>query len=214
LKRNGRLTFESGVLQATDRRGRSGVFALTGGDGSYHIAYGDTWGDEADYALVDPSGHAVLLIDQKAFRNDDIMRLQNATGLETRATQKQPQATSDVIALVNPPYLRWAWEVSAPGGLAFALWSVTHNEIFVLGITLPALTAMVALLVLAKTSMMSQEEAAAEARQINATTDSVLADADAFLTKHGEASVPGPESSRPGGAPSTSPAGDMPPDED
>jgi hypothetical protein len=200
LKKHASLTFRQGVLEATDGRGRARAFSLSDTNGPYRFAYGDTWEGEADYALVDRSGYAVLLVDQKAFRNDDIIRLQKATGLANEGMGKQPPTRPDAIALLNPPYLKWAGSAFAAGAVAFGLWSVTHVEILVLGITLPALIIMVALLTLAKKSMMSGEEFVAESTAISADSDSALADADAYLAEHGQ-----PPESQPDDPPAQAP---------
>ncbi|MDQ1491827.1 MAG: hypothetical protein QOJ23_4341 [Actinomycetota bacterium] len=208
LKKNGHLSFHQGVLEATDPRGHAHRFDLSDGNGPYEFRYG-TWKGEADYALVDRSGHALLLVDTKAFHNDDIMRLQDATGLKFDGAESEPPTRPDTVALVNLPYLRWAMAVFGVGSVAFGLWSVTHVELLVLGVTLPALIILIPLAIFARRSMLSAEDFKADWAKIQPNVDDALAAADEYLAGHGHPPTRNP----PEGHGEQAPRTDQPPSE-
>jgi hypothetical protein len=201
LKKHACLSFHHGVLEATDPRGHTHTFDLADGNGPYEFRYG-MWEGDANYALVDRSGHAVLLVDTTAFLNEDVTRLQDATGLKFDDTETQPPTSRDTVALVNLPYLKWAMFVSGVGTVAFGLWSVTHIEFFVLGITLPALIIIVPLAIFARRSILSPDDAKAEFAKLQPEVDEALARADQYLAEH--SAIPDPD--KPGSA-SSPPAG-------
>jgi hypothetical protein len=192
LKKNARLSFQRGVLEAADGRGRTRTFTLSDGGGPYHFAYGE-WAGDADFALIDRSGEAVLVLHMADFKNDEFMKLQDATGLKAARSATRPPSRSDAFVVLSPPYLKWARWAFLPGAVAFGLWSVTHVDILVLGITLPAVVIMSVLFVLAKMSMMSQSELRQEWQGIKPQTDEALAIADAFLAEHGQPPVSQPD---------------------
>lgn len=192
MKKNGRLSFQGGAIEATDGRGRSRTISLADGAGPYHFVYGDTWGTRADFALVDASGYAVVLIDLKCFAHDDIMRFQKATGMDSEDATAQPPTRADTLSLVNPPYLKRAGWAFVPGALAFGTGSVGHNNLLIFGITGPAAVIMCVMLLLAKTSMPGEKEVKDEWMRTKADADATLADADAYLRDHPSATDPPP----------------------
>jgi hypothetical protein len=183
LRKNARLMFHEGVLEATDPRGRTRRFNLSDGNGPYEFRYG-TWKGDADFALIDGSGHALLLLDQTSFHFDDISRLRHATGLKLDETGSQPPTRRDTVALVNLPYLKIGSAVFAVGAAAFGLWSVTHIEFFVLGVTLPAVLILIPVLIFGRRSILSPEDAKAEFAKLQPDVDEALALADQWLTEH------------------------------
>jgi hypothetical protein len=206
LKKNACLSVHHGVLEATDPRGHTHAFDLSDGNGPYEFRYG-MWKGDANYALVDRSGHAVLVVDTTAFLNEDISRLQDATGLNFDGTETEPPRRRDTVALVNLPYLKWAMFVSGVGTAAFGLWSVTHIEFFVLGITLPALIIVIPLAVFARRSILSPEDAKAEFARVQPQVEEALALEQQYLAEHSPPATP-PDG--PSGAASSPPAGSSP----
>jgi hypothetical protein len=183
---------------------------LSDGGGPYRFAYGE-WAGGADFALVDRSGQAALVLHMADFKNDEFMKLQDATGLKAERSTTRPPSRSDTFVVLSPPYLKWAKWAFLPGVVAFGLWSVTRADILVLGITLPAVLIMSVLLVLAKMSMMSQSELGQEWQGIKPQTDEALAIADAYLAQHGQPPVSQPDDP-PAQAPPRPPASpDAPP---
>ena len=188
LKKNVRLELREHVLEVTDPRGRTRRFDLSDGDGPYEFRYG-TWPGEADFAMVDKSGHAVLFADQKSFHLGDLTRLQEATGLNCDEAGTPPPKRRDAVEIVKLPYLKIGYAVSAVGSVAFGLWSVTHIEFFVLGVTLPAVIILIPLLIVGRRSMLSSGDFKAEYAKLRPEVDETLALADQWLADHGHPPV-------------------------
>jgi hypothetical protein len=188
LKKNASLEFRQHVLEVTDPRGRTRRFDLSDGDGPYEFRYG-TWQGEADFAMIDRSGHAVLLLDQKSFHLGDITRLQEATGLKCDESGARPPKRRDTVEIVNLPYLKIGYAVFAAGSVAFGLWSVTHIEFFVLGVTLPAVIMLIPLLVVGRRAMLSGEDFKAEYAKLRPEVNETLALADQWLAERGQSPV-------------------------
>jgi hypothetical protein len=189
LKKNGRLQFHQGLLEVTDPRGRTHTFDLSGGNGPYEFRYG-SWEGEADFALIDGSGRAVLLVDQKSFHLGDMTRLQDATGLKCDEAGTRPPTTRDTVALVNLPYVMVGYAVFGVGAVAFGLWSVTHIEFFVLGVTLPAVIILIPLLIVGRRSILSGADFKAEWPKVQQHIDETLALSDKWLADHKQPPIP------------------------
>lgn len=182
LKKNAQLSFRQGVLEITDPRRRTHTVDLSDGNGPYEFRYG-SWQGEADFALTDGSGHAVLLVDQKSFHIGDMTRLQQATGLSSQEVGSRPPTTRNTVALINLPYVTLAYTVFAAGALAFGLWSVTHIDFFVFGVTLPAVIILIPLLIVGRRSMLSAEDFKREWANAQPEIDEALALADEHLAE-------------------------------
>jgi hypothetical protein len=172
------------VLEVTDRRRRTTSYDLTDAQGPYTFAYG-TWDSEADLAVVDALGKAVLLVDRKMFRMSDVRRFQSAAGLDAAEVQEQPPKRPDALTIVSPPLFRWATMVFFVGLVGFGLWSLTGIDAFVLGLTLPAVVIATVLGVMARRSMLSPEAFKEETAKLEPIISEALATADAYLAEHG-----------------------------
>jgi hypothetical protein len=211
LKKNARLIFHQGVLEATDPRGRTQRFDLSDHNGPYEFRYG-TWKGDADFALIDGSGHALLLLDQTSFHFDDISRLQDATGLKSDESGSQPPSRRDTVALVNLPYLKIGGVVFAAGSVAFGLWAVTGVEFFVLAVTLPAVLILIPLLIFGRRSILSPEDAKAEFAKLQPQVDESLALADRYLAEHAQPPRRNPDQAQGEEAPPFTRPTETPPD--
>jgi hypothetical protein len=180
LKKNAMLTLCKNILDVTDARGRTHRFDLSDSNGPYEFRFG-SWPGQADFALIEKSGHAVLLVDQKSFHLGDLTKLQEATGLNREEVGTRPPKRPDAVEIVNLPYRKIGNVVFAVGAVAFGLWSITHIEFLVLGVTLPAVIILIPLLIMARRSMLSPEDFRTEYPEVRHEADKTLAAADQWL---------------------------------
>jgi len=192
VRKNARLSLERDELVVTDRRGRIRTFFLPEARAGYRFVYGANWNTQANYALVDGSGRAALLLDLAAFENGSTEKLERVTGLPVEHAPGQPPVTSDTLLITNPPYIKFGMAAFYPGAVAFGLWSVTHWAPFIWIVYL-ALAVIIPLLVLAKMATPSKAELAEMARWSLRIDQQTIAEAEAWLAKHGDQVKPGPD---------------------
>lgn len=175
LRKHARLECSGGVVTAVDRHGRTRTFDLSDRDGPYSFVWGD-WEEEGNFALVDNAGQAVLLVDLVNWADEDMSRWQDATGIAGGREAARPNVHPAALSVFDPPYLKWAQWPFYLGAAGFGLWSVTHVNLIIVAVVVPALVIISICLVLARMSTPSRAELAEQARRLQANIDQLLID--------------------------------------
>ena len=183
VKRNVRLSVDNGVLMATDPHGVTRRFDLSEGNGPYHIAHG-LWGGKSMYALVDGTGHSMLLVDSGPFKSADTESLLKATGLDLIMVAENPPTAVDALTIVTPQYLKWGMRAYYPGLAAWGLSYVTGFTWLIWVITIPSVIILAVCIVLNRASTGSKEEVIQEGREVMPEADEAKAIADSWLAAH------------------------------